>query len=106
MLVSSDILTLVRWSEGRYTKQKFNISNFDQVLSCLEVIVKESEKYTDEWELQRPCTPDVPVSDVAEALQGLEIVPSSRDRDLWVQLKVVLEDLMRMVQSLEEGFLH
>ena len=104
LLVSSDILILVRWLEGWYTKQKFNVTNFVQVLSCLEVIVKESEKYTDEWELQQPCTPDVPVSDVAEALQGLQIVPSSRDP--WIQLKVVQDDLMRRVQSLEESFLH
>ena len=53
------------------------------MLSCLKVIVKESEKYRNE--LEWPCTPDI--ADDAESLQVHQIESSSRD--LWEQLKAL-----------------
>ena len=60
--------------------------NFIEVLSCMEIIVNECEKYRNEWEWA--CTPAVAdVADVAESMQVSQIEPSSRD--LWQEVKAL-----------------
>ena len=69
LLVTADNLTL----EEGYNKQKFNVTNFNEVLSCVEVIAQECQKYRDTW----TCTPVG--ADLSESMQDLliEKMPSS-----------------------------
>ena len=35
--------------EGHYVKRKFNVSNFAEVLHCLEIIQSQAHKFNTEW---------------------------------------------------------
>ena len=77
LLVTADNLTpVLRCCEGGYNKQKFNVTNFKEVLSCVEVITQQCHKYRDEW----TCPPaGVDLLHLSESMQDLQIekTPSS-----------------------------
>ena len=87
MLVTTDNLTLLRWDEVGYSKQKFNITNFKEVLSCVEIITAECLKYNQEWTSRMT---DGPADPLAESLQNLRLEPPPPPSSITQELKVFL----------------
>ena len=91
LLVTTDNLILLRWleGEGRYIKQKFNVTNF-------VVIALECEKYRAEWKF------DPAGTDLAESMQVLQLESSSPSlRQEITTMSEKLESLVGRVTALE-----
>ena len=89
MLVTTDNLTLLRWDEVGYSKQKFNITNFKEVLSCVEIITAEFSKYNQEWTSRMTDGLADPLADpLAESLQNLRLEPPPPPSSITQELKV------------------
>ena len=98
LLITTNNLIFLRWleGEGRYIKQKFNVTNLVEVLTCVEVIALECEKYRVAWNFTPAGT------DLAESMQVLQLEPSSPSlRQEMTTIRQELQSLVGRVAALE-----
>ena len=98
LLVTIDFLTLLRWDGESYRKQKFNVTNFKEVLTCLEMIRMEANECSTKW-----TRPSVDILHLSESMQSLKLEDDCEDfKSVLPSMREELKNLNGRVKALED----